>query len=168
MSPILDGLGRAFATIRRGAVVAAGLAVIAMTLLGTADVAGRFLLQRPLLAQVELTRILLVYVAFLGLAEAENAGGHVRLRILDSVLSERRRFLRDCAIGALAVGTAGLATVSAAVFFWDSWSVAETMIAPIPLPAWLAKLGIVIGFLLFSLELLLALLRRLSEWNRPA
>jgi TRAP-type C4-dicarboxylate transport system permease small subunit len=160
------GLARAVARLRRGAAVGAGLGTVAMTLLGVADVAGRVLFNSPLLGQVEITRILLVYVAFLGLAEAEFTGGHVRLGVLDPVLTPRALALRDVLIVALAGGVTGALTGAAAVFFWDSWAVGETMMAPITLPSWLAKFGVVVGFGLFTLQLLLELPRRVTSWTR--
>ncbi|MGD9764583.1 MAG: TRAP transporter small permease [Candidatus Binatia bacterium] len=166
MNPPLDGLQRALTAIRRGAAVVAGLGVVAITALGVVDVAGRVLFNSPLLGQVEITRILLVYVAFLGLAEAERAKGHVRLGVLDTVLSPRARAVRECAITALAMIVAGVLTIAAAVFFWDSWSAAETMIAPIALPAWLGKLGVVVGFFLLTAQLALDLVRQLGTWTR--
>jgi TRAP-type C4-dicarboxylate transport system permease small subunit len=161
-----DDLARGFARIRRSAAALAGLGVVAITLLGTADVGGRFLLSQPLLGQVETTRILLVYLAFVGLAEAEAGGGHVRLGLLDPLLSPRARALRECLVQALATAVAAVVTGSAAVLAWDSFRVGETMIAPIPLPAWLARLGVTIGFLLFTVELALGLLHRIRAWTR--
>ncbi len=160
------GFDRAVTRLRRGAAVGAGLGTVAMTLLGVADVTGRVLFNSPLLGQVEITRILLAYVAFLGLAEAEHSGGHIRLGVLDSLLAERARQRRDVLITALAVGVTAVLTGAAAVFFWDSWSAGETMMAPIVLPFWLAKLGVVIGVGLFTLQLLLELLRRGLSWTR--
>lgn len=159
MSSVAAGFRRGVAALDRGTAWIAGSAVLAMTLLGTADVLGRALLDRPLLGQVEITRILLVYAAFLGLAEAEASGSHVRLRLLDPLLSSRTRALRDRAVGATALLVSALVTGATAVFFWDSWRVAETLIAPIPLPAWLAKLGILAGFLLLTARLASGLLR---------
>jgi TRAP-type C4-dicarboxylate transport system permease small subunit len=162
-SPAVAG---SIAPIRRSASVLAGLATIAMTLLGTADVAGRFFLDRPLLGQVEIARILLVYAAFLGLAEAELVGAHVRLGALDSLLPPRALAWRDCAVALVASLVALLVTSASAIDFWDSWRIGETMMAPIMLPAWLAKLGVVIGFVLLTGGLASGLLRRASAWSR--
>lgn len=165
LSPVVDGFERCFVSLRRAVAVVAGLGVVAITLLGVADVTGRVLFNAPLLGQVEITRILLVYVAFLGLAEAERARAHVRLGVLDPFLSPRKLLLRDCAIDALAMIATALLTGAAAAFFWESWSAAETMIAPITLPAWLAKLGVVVGFSFFTAQLLLDLIRRVGTWS---
>ena len=40
------------------------------------------------------------------------------------------------------------------------------MMAPITLPSWLAKFGVVIGSGLFTLQLLLDLERRVMSWTR--
>ena len=144
----------------------AGLGVIAMTLLGSADVIGRFAFDRPLLGQVEITRILLVWVAFLGLAEAARSGGHVRLEVIDSLLGARSRARRDRCVEALAVGVAALVAVAAALHALESWRGGETLIAPIPLPAWLAKLGVAVGFGGLALELARDPWRRMAAWIR--
>lgn len=166
MSPERATAGGAFGRLRRGAALAAGLGILGMTLLGAADVAGRFALGRPLLGQVEVARILLVYVAFLGLAEAERAGEHVRLRLLDPLLSGRARAARDRGLRLLALATAALATVASARVGADSFSAGARMIAPIPLPAWLVDLGVTLGFLLFTAELARGALRRGAGWSR--
>lgn len=150
---------------RRAAAIA-GLGVIAMTLLGTADVIGRFAFDRPLLGQVEITRILLVWVAFLGLAEAERSGGNVRLEVLDSFLGARARALRDRTVEVLATGVAALVAIAAALHALDAWRGGETLIAPIPLAAWIAKLGVAVGFAGLALKLAERPFRRVVAWIR--
>ncbi|RIL07726.1 MAG: hypothetical protein DCC71_01820 [Proteobacteria bacterium] len=152
--------------MRRAAAALAGLGVVAMTLLGTADVVGRFALGRPLLGQVEVTRILLVWVAFLGLAEAERAGGHVRLAVLDPWLGARGRARRDCAVAVLAACVAGGVAVAAALHTLDAWRGGDTLIAPIALPAWIARLGVAVGFAGLAVELAARPLRRTVAWIR--
>jgi TRAP-type C4-dicarboxylate transport system permease small subunit len=143
-----------------------GVALLAITLLGVADVAGRTWLDRPLLGQVEITRILLVYAAFLGLAEAEASGGHIRLQILDPWLGRRALAIRNLALDALALLAAAGVAGSAAFSCWDSLRTGETLIAPIRLPAWLASAGLALGFLLLAAELARGLIRRTSAWIR--
>lgn len=144
----------------------AGLGVIAMTLLGAADVIGRFAFDRPLLGQVEITRMLLVWVAFLGLAEAARSGGHVRLEVIDRLLDARGRALRDGVVEALAVGVAAFVAIAAAWHAFEAWRGGDTLIAPIPLSAWIAKLGVAVGFAGLALELARAPLRRMVAWTR--
>jgi TRAP-type C4-dicarboxylate transport system permease small subunit len=157
---------RGFAALRRGAATAAAAALLAITLLGAADVAGRTWLDRPLLGQVEITRMLLIYAAFLGMAEAAASGGHIRLQALDAWLGPRARAVRDVVADGLALLTTSAIAGSALFSGWDALRTGETLIAPIRLPAWLVSAGLALGFLLFAAELVRSLIRRTSAWTR--
>ena len=69
--------------------------LIAMMLLTVADVFMRYVLNRPILGSVEITRYLMVSLAFLGLAWCAVVKGHVRVELLISRLSPRAQAIFD-------------------------------------------------------------------------
>lgn len=152
--------------IVRMASLLAGLCLLMVTFLGIIDISGRFILDRPLLGQVEITRILLVFVAFLGLADAESRNSHVRISLLDSRLSPKLKILRDRFVEAVSLAIVLLVTLSLYNLFRDAWIVSDRMIAPISLPSWIASFGAMIGFMLFFVEIAAHRARRIIKWIR--
>ena len=157
---------RAFSALRFGACLFSGLLIVAVTILGAADVVGRYVFDRPIEGQVELSRVAMAYIVFLGLAEGQRRRMHPRIELIDRHLSPRQRAWLERVLGALALATMAVVAYAATGAFLDSWTVNETMIAPIPVPAWLARLAVAIGCVLFVIELGFELAGRESTWRR--
>ncbi len=65
---------------------AAGLVLIAMMLLTTADVAGRYLFNSPIMGVFELTEFMMVSLVFCSLAYTQSKRAHVAVDILGTIL----------------------------------------------------------------------------------
>jgi len=74
----------------------AGAVVLAIMLLLTyADVIGREILKRPIVANIEMTELLMGLVVYLGVSLTTRVRGHVRVDILLNVLPQRVRAIAD-------------------------------------------------------------------------
>jgi len=74
----------------------AGAVVLAIMLLLTyADVIGREILKRPIVANIEMTELLMGLVVYLGVSLTTRVRGHVRVDILLNVLPKRVRAIAD-------------------------------------------------------------------------
>ncbi len=60
--------------------------VILQVLLVTGDVVGRYFFRKPIIGAVEITEVMILWIAFLGAAWLLKEGGHVRMEIVVSRL----------------------------------------------------------------------------------
>jgi TRAP-type C4-dicarboxylate transport system permease small subunit len=146
----LDGCERALTLV-------AALATFAMMLLTTADAAGRYLLNRPLLAAYEITsNYLMITAVFLALPYAYRQGANIRVTFLVERLGRGARLVVDHV-----VQVASLAYCAALVYatFQQARHILATgtTFVTLDLPLWPAHLVLCIGLLLLTVMLLVDL-----------
>lgn len=126
------------------AVIAASFTIVAALLL-TAEVLSRALFNQPIRGLFEYMQLLVVLIAFLGLAEAERNGDHIRVTILTERMPRK----------ATAVVRVFAMLVSALVVLWmtvmsyielsKSLGRGEYAAGLVNLPVWPARVIIVVG-----------------------
>lgn len=126
------------------AVVAATFTVVAAVLL-TAEVLSRAFFNQPIRGLYEYMQILVVLIAFLGLAEAERHGDHIRV----TILTDRMALKPKLVVRTLAMILSALIVLWMVVMSWVELtkSIARGEFAPglLNLVVWPARLIIVIG-----------------------
>jgi TRAP-type C4-dicarboxylate transport system permease small subunit len=133
--------------VARSASTLAGLAVLAIVLLITYDVAMRFFFEQPQLFVDEVASFLELFVIFGGLAFTFRTGGHVRVDLLTGRLPGRARaWLR---VASFALGLVFLAiviwtTAQSAVTAYRYGRVSAVMLYPLWAPMALIPLGLVL------------------------
>lgn len=169
--PPPDGLLSAVerTTLRINGVVAGigGLLIVVLVALTTVDVAGRYLLNKPLAGTLEMQQILLAFIALMPLAYTLATGGHVRFQLLIDRLGRRARAALDLLAAVLGLGVFSVLFWGGYQSFESSWRVKELMSAPIPLPYWLPKGLLPLGAALMILQLLVVAARQLATLTRP-
>ncbi len=143
--------------------MAAGLLLLGVILLTVADVISRNVLSASILGTVEISTLLLVTIAFLGLASAEIDGRHVTVNLIEEKLPLGSRKAL-CAVRIL------LLLALFAIVAWGLFNVLlssidrqETTNGILRLPTWPAKLGL---FGSFSFDFIVALLSSVGEFKR--
>jgi len=157
----------ALGTLLRGAVGVANVVslvgLVTMTLTTVADVAGRYLLNRPLPGALELSELLMVFLVFGAFAVTELRNGHVDIDVVVSRFPPRGRALSETFAALLSAAFWGAITWRTALHAQNVWGAGETtpnLGLPIGPFVWVAAAGTA----LFTLALLartLATLRRL-------
>jgi TRAP-type C4-dicarboxylate transport system permease small subunit len=127
----------------------AGLFLLVLVLLTVADVVSRNLQDQSILGTVDISTILLVGVAFLGLASAEIDGRHVSVGLIEVRLSLRTRMVLSAVRGVLLVVLGILLTWGLAEVLFSSIDRGETTNDILRLPTWPAKLVLLVSFVLF-------------------
>ncbi|MDA2808670.1 TRAP transporter small permease subunit [Nocardiopsis suaedae] len=129
--------------------ITAGMLLLALMLLTVADVAGRNLRGQSVLGTVDISTLLLVAIAYLGLASAEISGQHVSVGLVELRLGRGARTALSAlrlvllaALGALLVWGLGEVLLSAV-------DRGETTNDILRLATWPAKLVLLASFLLF-------------------
>ncbi|MGC5615583.1 TRAP transporter small permease [Georgenia sp. Z1491] len=127
----------------------AGALLLVLALLTVADVVGRSVFDRSIVGTVDISTMLLVGVAFLGLAAAQVDGRHVDVDLVEARLPQGARV-------AMALTRCVLLVLLGAVLTWglteqllSAHGRGETTNDILRLPTWPAKLALVVSFALF-------------------
>lgn len=146
----LDGCERALT-------LAAAIATFSMMLLTTADAAGRYLLNRPILAAFELTtNYLMIATIFLAMPYAYRQGANIRVTFLVERLDPRARLAVNHVVQVISMlycAALVVATFQQARHMMST----NTTFATLDLPLWPAHLVVCLGLFVTTLMILLDL-----------
>lgn len=129
--------------------IVAGLVLFGLAALTVADVVSRNLRNQSILGAVEISTLLLIVVAFFGLAAAEIDGRHVSVSLVEERLGRRARMALSAA-RVLLLAVLGVVLVFGMFGVVDSaLDRGETTNDILRLPTWPAKLAVLLSFGLF-------------------
>jgi TRAP-type C4-dicarboxylate transport system permease small subunit len=136
-----------------------------MMVLGTCDVMGRYLFNKPILGTFEIFEILLPAIVLLGLGYTQGKNAHVRVEILLSHLSFRKQTVLNFV-------TNGLALFISVLILWRGWVLATQYrrigrtIPTIEVPMFLPQLLVPLGALLLILVLIVQMLQYIVQLRK--
>lgn len=142
-------LPRPLSLFIRGLGIAAGVLLLLIILLTVADVISRNLRDRSIVGTVDITTMLLVATAYLGLASAEADGRHVSVELIENRLGARARLVFSGIRAALLVGLGALMTWGLTEVLISAAERGETTNDILRLPTWPAKVVLLISFAAF-------------------
>jgi TRAP-type C4-dicarboxylate transport system permease small subunit len=146
----LDGCERVLTLV-------AALATFSMMVLTTADAAGRYLLNRPILAAYELTTsYLMVAVVFLAMPYAYRQGANIRVTFLVDRLGRIPRLVVDHAVQIISILYCA-ALVFATFQQARHILITKTTFATLDLPLWPGYMVVSVGLFLTTLMMLVDL-----------
>lgn len=155
---------KALLRVNNASGVIAGVLILLVGMMTVADVASRYLLGQSILGVTELSSLLLVAIAYLGLAAAERDGRHVTVSLVEERLGRKQR-------AALSALRCALIVFVAAVFLFGMYTVLnlsmvrqETTNDIMRIPTWPARLIILVSFGLFFLVAILKEVKRLRNF----
>ena len=138
-----------------------------MMALGTCDVMGRYLFNKPILGTYEIFEILLPAIVLLGLGYTQGSNAHVRVELFISHLSSRKQTV-------LNLITNGCALFISVLILWRGWLLTTAYwrmgrtIPTIDVPMFLPQLLVPLGALLLIFVLIVQMLQyivQLTERN---
>ena len=136
-----------------------------MMALGTVDVIGRYLFNKPILGTLEVFEILLPAIVLLGLGYTQENRGHVTMELLVLQLSPRTKTILDIVAN-------GCALFISVLILWRGW-ILTTMywrmgrtIPTIDVPMFLPQLFVPLGALVLSLVLLVQMLEYIIQLKK--
>ena len=142
-------LPRPLLLIVRSLGVVAGALLLGLILLTIADVVSRNARDRSIVGTVDIATMLLVAVAFLGLAAAEADGRHVAVELIESRFGLRTRAAFSVLRSVLLVGLGALLAWGLSEVLISAASRGETTNDILRLPTWPAKVVLLASFVLF-------------------
>lgn len=134
-----------------------------MAALITYDVVSRALFNSPSLITDEITGYLLVFVAFMGAAEALRAGRHIGVDILTSKLSRHARLRLKLVAAVLSLGFLTVFWWHAVVMVYNSYIRNVTVPSSLLTPVWIPQVFIPIGMTLLILQMVVEIAKTTSE-----
>ena len=149
------------------AVVSGVILFLAMLHL-VADVAGRYLANRPLPATAEISTIALVTIIFVSLAYAQASGQIIKLEFLSNRLSRRGKGLIDIISLAIGLFLFLLISIQASGWAFESFEAKETMFAAnYPIPFWPAKLAYFVGTSMLTVQYFVDIVYKFCQLLKP-
>lgn len=134
----------------------AGTMIVAVMLLGVAQIAGRSLFNWPIYAYIDKIEIMMSVFAFLGIAYCQKFGGHVRMEIVLKQFSGRSLWVVEAIGIVVMMFLVGVLTVYGWEHFLRSYQIGDsTMDGDYAL--WPSKLIVPVAFALLEIRLLLNL-----------
>jgi TRAP-type C4-dicarboxylate transport system permease small subunit len=133
-----------------------------MMVLGTCDVMGRYLFNKPILGTFEIFEILLPAIVLLGLGYTQGKNAHVRMEIFVSRLSFRKQTV-------LNLITNGCALFISVLILWRGWVLAigywrmGRTIPTIEVPMFLPQLLVPLGALILTLVLIVQMVQYIIQ-----
>lgn len=151
-------LTRALDLLYRGAGVLAGVFLVAIAAIVTAQIGAR-LAGRIIPSSDEFAGFCLAATSFLGLAYAFRAGSHIRVTLF--VQATRGPFRRAFLVIALALGAAAALTFAwhTCAMVFENFARDEVTSGLVPIPLWWPQLGMAVGVALFALAIVEDLVR---------
>ena len=142
-------LPRPVLVVARTLSVVAGILLVGLILLTIADVVSRNFRDRSIVGTVEIATMLLVAIAFLGLASAEADGRHVAVELFESRCGVRTRMVFSVLRTLLLIGLGVLLTWGLSEVLLSAVERGETTNDILRLPTWPAKVVLLASFVLF-------------------
>jgi TRAP-type C4-dicarboxylate transport system permease small subunit len=133
-----------------------------MMVLGTCDVMGRYLFNKPILGTLEIFEILLPAIVLLGLGYTQGNNAHVRVELLVSRLSSRKQTVLNFV-------TNGFALFISVLILWRGWLLTIVYwrmgrtIPTIEVPMFLPQLLVPLGASILSLVLIVQMLQYIIQ-----
>lgn len=132
----------------------------------TADVGGRHLFNSPIPGVTELARMLLVYTVCFALGYTELMKRHIRMELVLTRLSPKRRMLVEGLQLLLALVFIGFATYAASVVAHTSTLQGEYETGLIDFPMWPGRIALAIGCLMLSLQYVTGIINSFRSYSQ--
>ena len=148
---LLDRAVRGLVTL---ALIAAGLSIVGIVLIGIADTAGRAFFNAPFLGAVEITEALMASAIFLALASAQQRGEHVAVDLVAQHYGPQlKRIMHFVILIATFCVFAFLAWRSFEMA-QHSWAIREVSPGYLPVPIYISKAAATFGLFVALAETL--------------
>lgn len=143
--------------VRIFAIISGSILFLAV-LIVTADVARRYLFNRPIAGAVEGLGILMPYIMFFAFAYTLLLDRHVRVTLVTHRLPSKAQIWVDIITCALGVLFTGVLIYYSWRLFAVSFSQNEPVGGPVFIPLWLGRFAMPAGLFVFSIEYLIRFL----------
>ena len=135
----------------------AALFILALMLLGAAQVLIRVIWNLPIPGYIDFVELLMAVVAFAAIGYAERLRAHIRMDFLPGVLTGRTQVLLEMALTVLALMAISVLVYSTWFSFVRTWNLGDSTM-DIQAPLWPSKLLLFVSLALLWLRLVLSVI----------
>lgn len=134
--------------------LAGGMAILALVLLATVNILGRWMFSLPVDGYIDWVEQAMAFIAFLGIAYTKRLGGHIRMDILVGHLRGRLLWFMELLSTCLMLGVTLVLIYGSYLHFWRAYDIGDSSL-DINLPTWPAKLVVPVALGVLALRLML-------------
>ena len=160
-------LAEEYAKFARWVAVISGIVVIIMMLYTTVDVAGRYLVNRPMPAAYEMTIIFLIYITYFGVTLVQARGGHMRLGFLYEKAGPRGKSLIDLFSVLFGLFIVGIITWQGWLYAIESWQIEEVTMGVYTVPVFPGRIALAIGSTIFIIQYIIDIVKSILVLLNP-
>ena len=142
--------------------VSGSIGLIAMMLLITIDVFGRFLFSKPVVGSYEIVEFLMIVVIFLGIPYGQVRKQHVNVELFAQILKGRARAVLDSITYFLSFAIFLMITYASVKQTLNIWEAKQSSLVLL-IPQWPIMAVMALGVALFTSVLFLDMLRNLLK-----
>lgn len=143
----------------------AGVLLLLVVLLVSANVVLRYIFHRPLGCAIEISLYMLVFIAFLVIAWVLREEGHVKIDIVTLMFKESTRDLVNTITSALNTAISIIITLSAIKVTWDLYQSDYFTPTILMTPKWIFIAVIAFGFFMLSIQFMRRTSGYLKSWR---
>lgn len=138
------------------------LVTLALAFMMLADIISRFAFNKPIQGVTDAGALLLGYIVFLPLSYALAKKRHIQVEFLIDRMPPRGKWIFEIFIYLIGLVSLAVLTYFSWQYFWQSFIINERMGASqVPIPWWVSKFAMFLGFTFFTLQFLSRLLLKL-------
>jgi len=162
---VLEKVVKVIGYIQRAFMVLCGVMFMTMMFLGTGDVFGRFLFNKPITGTLEISTVLMAGIALLGWAYTQRRRQQIRVDLFISRFQPRVQAIADFAVLLLSLILFAVITQQSAllaVLYWEEGRIFQTLKFPIA-PFYFF---VPVGAFLLCLELIIQMFEAIPKMRR--
>ncbi len=160
----ISQIGKAQAWIERLSATIAAAIILAMMLLTTADVVGRYVFNNPVIGTVEVSEFMLLGIVFLSVGYVQAVRGHIAVEVITSWLPRRTQIGLEIFGHILGLFLYSIITWKTGVQAYNAWSIGDFSAGVIEFPLWPAKSLIPLGMGILCLRLVSDIPHDFAKW----
>ncbi len=159
----LEKMDHAFQKVEKYLMFVSWIATLFITFMIIIDIFLRFVFNQPLPATWEMSEVVMPYIVLFALSYTLAKDVHVRMYLVTNLLPPKARWGCELFSIVISIVFCAMMTYWSWLFFWESYSIGEDMLAAIKIPWWLGKFAMPVGMAAFSIRFILKFFSSLAK-----
>jgi TRAP-type C4-dicarboxylate transport system permease small subunit len=165
--PTINRIADGYARFAKWVAVISGVVVVILMVYTVADVAGRYIANRPMPGAYEFANIFLIYITYFGVTLVQARGGHMRLGFLYEREGTRGKALIDLISVLFGIFIVGIIAWQGWIYALDSWRVQEVTMGSYTLPVFPGRIALAIGATIFLVQYVIDVIKNILLLINP-
>lgn len=170
MRVLLLTLDKILSVLAIGAMAVSAVCVVGMIAVNTVDTVGRALFNKPMMGALEITEVLLATCIILAIPYAQRHREHIEIDIFKKAFGPRLAKASSILVFVITILVFAMLAHQSYESALESVATFEVSAGYVPVPVWMGKIAVVVGFsiaLLIAFWQLLAVLAGVDDSSPP-